>query len=451
MRILLITPPTLVEGKEYGEVFKSFMSEPIGLEMLAAMVAGENEVEILDLSCEPDLDLHEKLDHYKPDLVGVTCMGMRIVYNARKVLKAVKAYDNNIITMVGGIPVSLVPEEFNREYIDLLAIGEGEITFKELVQALNQRNGYKTIKGLAYRENGRLVFTPSRPLIENLDSLPLPRRDLIDKYMTFYRDRLFQLPNHSFYTSRGCPYRCGFCSVNKFYGRAIRYQSPERFIDELSASNAEVILLVDDNFLNNPERAEKIADMIKERGLERKYIGLSSRSNNIIKAESILKKWRGLTDELGVCIGLEGISDDWLKKLKKGSTVEMNNRAIDILHENDIHISGSFIVDPDCGTEHFDALARYVKEKDISLPFFYSFIPSPDDPLYKDRVCNTDWRYYDGWNIVVKPALPIEDYKKGLEKLWNLTKARALKLMMKVKSKFDNKEPVRAETKGHYF
>ena len=231
MKILFISPSREIKGKEIvtDELERMYGIEPLGFEMLGAMVLANHDVEIIDLTYESHL--REALQVFKPDIVGVTCQAMRMVYSAQDVCKKVKAYNPEILTIVGGMPVTFYPEEFNKKYIDVLVIGEGEITFKELVAAIEKKKEYKNIKGIGYRENGKLLFTSPRPLISDLNTLPLPARNLAEKYFDKYINAAIQVPIQIMYTSRGCPHNCIFCSVARFYGKKIRYQSPGRGID----------------------------------------------------------------------------------------------------------------------------------------------------------------------------------------------------------------------------
>lgn len=149
-------------------------SPPLNILTLAGAIT-EHTVDILDLNIDKSYGIKEmekKLVNY--DLVGITCMSpsFRIVLNICKLAKR-----NNIQIIVGGFHPTLDPSIIDRyDCINMIVRGEGEITFKELLDGKPK----KEILGLSYRENGKVYHNPDRPFITNLDELPFPRNNLVD-------------------------------------------------------------------------------------------------------------------------------------------------------------------------------------------------------------------------------------------------------------------------------
>ncbi len=256
MKILLIQPEC-----QSGVIgFRlAAMPEPLALELLAASVP-EHEVRILDMRIQRDLA--GTLKSFSPDMVAVTALTTE-VYAAMDVLRAVKAHSKEIFTLVGGYHVSLMPEDFFIPEADALSIGEGELSFRHVVEAVGRGRDLAGIPSIIYRDkSGQWVRAPESEEKIDMDRLPLPRRDLTAACRKDYFF-LFDQPDSSIVTGRGCPYRCNFCSVWEFYGGRTRQMSPLRVMEEIVVVTTDHITFVDDNFLMNYKRESSIADLIR--------------------------------------------------------------------------------------------------------------------------------------------------------------------------------------------
>ena len=206
MRILLVQP-NLSEGIGFR---LAASPEPLHLEMIAATVP-EHEVRILDMRL--DRDLEAVLAVFQPDMVSVTTLTPE-VYTAQDILQRVKSFSDEIFTVVGGHHATLLPEDFFLPQVDAVTIGEGEIMFPQLVRAVANRRSLEDVPNLVWQGPGGVFIANSRSDRRlDLGSLPLPRRDLTEEYRNEYFF-LFDQPDTSIATSRGCPFRCNFCSVH---------------------------------------------------------------------------------------------------------------------------------------------------------------------------------------------------------------------------------------------
>ena len=204
MKILLIEPPKPPSSIGGDDVF---LFEPLALEYLAAGVSYEHEVRILDLRL--DNGLQRALADFHPDIVGITAYTVHV--NVVRVLfEQIKAWDKNVLTVVGGHHATILPEDFLSPFIDLIVIGEGVFVFKEIVTRLNKGKPFDGIPGIAFAKGDGLVKTDSRAALD-LDAFPFPNRRPTAKYRKHYYSEWMK-PLASIRTSKGCPYRCKFCA-----------------------------------------------------------------------------------------------------------------------------------------------------------------------------------------------------------------------------------------------
>jgi len=403
MKILLVQPPLKSGTMELSELY---LDEPLALETIATTVY-QHDVKILDMRVDPSLE--QELSDFQPDVVATTSYTPE-VYRAIKVLEKAKEYNSNIFTVIGGHHATLMPQDFYKSSVDAIVIGEGEITFRELINAYESGMDLEKVNGLALPKNGKLIFTPPRELISNLNETPLPKRELTERY----RDKYFRLswrPLASLMTSRGCAFRCNFCSVWKHEHGKYRVRSPERVVAELLTMKEKYISIHDDDFLQAPKRAEKICDLIKEKGIQKKY-KILARADSVIRCAKIIPRWKEIGLEV-VTLGLESFRDEELKALNKCATVGQNETAIKILHDNGIVITAQFIVNPNYTKEDFDALAEYVIKMKFRDPLFSILTPLPATDLYsqtKDQLLTHNYEMFDLVHSILPTKLPRKEF-----------------------------------------
>jgi radical SAM superfamily enzyme YgiQ (UPF0313 family) len=412
MNILLVQP------RPRGALWLGNLTcfEPLGLETIAAPLQKEHKLKLVDFF--KFNELRSTLSSFKPDICAISCSFTMDVNITLKVAEFVKRSKISPFVVVGGHHASLYPSDFQKDFIDAVVIGEGEVTLAELVSCLERNDDLMTVTGLALNRDGQQFFSGPRSLIGNLDSLPLPARHLSKRFRKQYFCQ-FQRPIAIVETTRGCPYRCNFCSVHKFYGDKVRFKSPERVVQELASIKEEAIFFSDDNFLASISRAERIASLLRENKIKKQY-NIQARSDSIAKHPEIVRLWKevGLTS---VLIGFEKIDDEGLDCLNKRNTVESNEEALRILYSLGLGLAPSFIVDPDESHEGFAKLLQYVNKLQIKTPVFTVLTPFPGTDLFtqvKEKITTKNYDLFDCYHAVLPTRLPLADFYREFSKLY---------------------------------
>jgi len=411
LRVLLVQPEWQVKGIGFR---LAAMPEPLGLEMVAA-ASGDHEYRLLDMRL--DSDLTGALEEFCPDVVAVTALTPE-VYAAREVLQEVKRFNPEVFTVVGGHHASLIPRDFYFPCVDAIAIGEGELVFPHLLEQLVGKRKLSEVPNLIWRNGGEgFERNPHRVKELDMDKLHLPRWDLTSEYRNEYFF-LFDKPDTSVATGRGCPHRCNFCSVWVFYEGMTRQMSAERVVREVAAVTTEHITFVDDNFLMNYRRENAIADLIKSEGIKKRF-SMEARTDSIARHPELVEKWVDI-GLYAVLLGLEG-SDETLKNVNKKNTAKTNDEAIRILHDNGVIIWGAFIADPDWMEDDFKRLRDYVDDREITHTQFTVLTPLPGSDLWRaryDELLTHDYSCYDCLHAVVPTRLPREEFYRQFAKLY---------------------------------
>jgi len=412
MRILLVQPDYNPRAVGYRLLA---MPEPLALELVAAMVP-EQDVHILDLRVDPHFD--EAMMSFKPDLVAVTALTTE-VYVAQEILQKAKQHRPNVFTAVGGHHATLLPEDFQLPYVDAICLGEGEFVFGRLVETLETKRDLRGVPNLIWRDTDDQFVCNGRDVPKTGgESIPHPRRDLVAKNRDAY-SWLYERPDTSIATGRGCPYRCNFCSVWQFYHGTIRQMSVEYVLEEIQAVETGYVTFVDDNFLSNPRRESEIAERIKAEGLQL-HFGMECRTDSIVRHPELIEKWANIGLK-HVLLGLESASDEMLVSINKHNTVQTNNEAIHILQANGVMIWGAFIIEPNWTVEQFKALQEYVYDKKISHTQFTVLTPLPGTQLYHEKraeLLTNDYTCFDALHAVVPTRLPREQFYQHLASLY---------------------------------
>jgi radical SAM superfamily enzyme YgiQ (UPF0313 family) len=418
MRILLVQPKAQSGPVGYRLVA---MPEPLALEIVAATVP-DHEVALLDMRLEDDL--LGALGRFAPHVVAVTALTTE-VYAAQAVLSAAKAHSPEIFTVVGGHHATLIPGDFHLPYVDAICLGEGEFVFAKMIDALKDGRSLKHVPNVVWQDDdGRFVPNGRTTPATEMDTSPVPRRDLVEKYRPDYF-WMFRKPDSSVATGRGCPYRCNFCSVWEFYNGRSCQMGIDRVIEEIDAVTTRNMTFVDDNFMLNHRREAALAERIKADGIQRRY-SMEARTDSIARHPELIEQWVDVGLD-GVLVGLEGASDQMLKSVNKKNSARVNDEALRILKANGVLTWGAFIVHPDWTADDFKALRDYMTRMEVAFMQCTILTPLPGTRLYRERydeLLTHDYTCFDALHAVLPTRLPREEFYQHYAALYQQPDAR---------------------------
>jgi len=419
VKVLLIQPP---QGTDFG--FTNVLRvEPLGLECVgAALLEAGHDVDIVDMRLDGWSQLQSRCESQGPDAVGVACQFMTDVYPALHVGAFVRSLNPGVKIFTGGHHASLCPHDviFDQSPFDALVQGEGEATAVELLAAFEENKRLENVPGAVTPANVRTGAVP-RPLVPDLDSLPLPARHLTARYRGKYHQGS-KAPSACAETARGCPYDCNFCSVWIFFQRRCRMRSPETILRDFTSITEPNIFITDDiAFLHSPTY-ETLGRALKAERFYR-LITLETRCDLVVKHRDLFELWRSVGLD-SVFLGVEKVDDYELEAIRKRTNRETNTLAIRTLREIGIRPYAAFIIDPDWDESDFDRLEAYIEALELEQPSFTVLTPFPGTDYYraiKDRIVEDNYLMFDTVHAVLPTRLPIERFYERFARLYDRT------------------------------
>jgi len=384
--------------------FPRYVTDCIGILYLAAAVQDIAEGLVI-----PDNYYNDRLfesfrmllKKRRCDLVAISCMtgGFN---NAKRLAEIAKSHGSFVV--LGGFhPTALPDEVLKLECVDLVVLGEGEATFRELVQ----KGPSREVLGIAWKENGTIVFTGERPLIEDIDSIAFPLRGLRPLR---YGEKGSDYSIDTIYTSRGCPWACSFCANSRMH-QHWRSRSPENVVEEIALlhnfKKKKLLKIWDANFLTNIKRVETICDLMIERGLTNFKIMMETRVKDVVRAERILGKLRKIGLKT-VGLGIESPNPRTLELMNKGNAMGDVSRAISLMGQHEIDPEGYFIIGHHSETmKETMAYPEFAKALGLSLALFMVITPYPGTKIFDEyrhdgNVTSFNWDLYNNFSPVIK-------------------------------------------------
>jgi anaerobic magnesium-protoporphyrin IX monomethyl ester cyclase len=420
-RILFVTPPYTCWGVQTIGNWP-----PLQLAFLAgaALKAG-HEAKVFDAMNKKRSfeDIKAEIEDYRPDFVmsldylPVTgAISTATVPAALEALGVAKQVDPNIITLIGGPHPTFMYEEMLSDEdntADFIIRGEAEATLIDLMEAV-AAGKTDEVKGIAFLKDGEIVATPMRPHITDLDTLEVAWHLLDWEDYHYNVDPWGRMA--SVLTSRGCMMGCSFCSQRLFWRGDWRARKPESVVAEIrhlvEKYEVEFITLIDAYPTHDRERWIQILDLLIEAKLG-VHLLIETRVEDIIRDEDILPKYH----DAGIIhcyLGAETSTDDMLNSLNKGTTIDQNKQAIELLKAHDIMVEASFMIGfPNETWDTIKATTAEAIRLNPDIAVFPVITPMPFTPLWEemhDRIRVWDYAEYNLVTPIIEPyAMSLED------------------------------------------
>lgn len=368
MKLLLISPRSSGKRSPVG-----FKVPQVALQIIAALTPEDIKVSMVD---EHVSDIDFSKDY---DLVGISIM----TATAKRGYSIARKFKENGSTVVfGGIHASVMPEEAIN-YGDAVVIGEAEGSWTKLIEDFRQNSLKK-------------YYRDKEP---DLTKAPLPKRDSrIDR-------SVLGIKWPGFYTTKGCPYDCEFCSVSSVYGNKIRTLPIPRVIEDIENANSKVFLSLDDNVAANPKYAKRLFKEMVHLNIE--WGGQCTVT--IAKDDELLRLCRK-SGCRGLFVGLESVSTESVNKIHKTlKSIKDNEDAIKKIQDTGIIFHPSFVFGFDDDTRAvFDDTLEFLYRNRITTATFNILTPYPGTRLYhrlkqEGRLISEDWRHYNHYTVTFRP------------------------------------------------
>jgi radical SAM superfamily enzyme YgiQ (UPF0313 family) len=420
MKVCLISPPY----NSAAESVVGITSPPLGLAYIASMLRQNHEVKIIDsIILNYTLrDIEKELQTFNPDVVGIASVTPSI-YEAYKVAKIAKKVREDCIVVLGGPHATFMSRQTLEEckYIDIIVKGEGEETTKELIESIEKGAPLNKVRGITFREKNEIIDSEPRPFIKNIDDIPFPSRDLLPMHLYKFNGVKYT----TMLTSRGCPFKCSFCSSSRLFGGYWRGRSPENVLEEMKIIyeeyNIKNIEFIDDTFTLDQERAEKICDGIIKQGWDISW-GASSRVDTLSK--KLVEKMKKAGCWI-LFLGIESGSQKILDAIGKRITIEQAKEAVKIIKDAGIQVLGSFIIGFIQDTkETIKETIKFAKSLNLDYAEFSILTPYPGTPIYEyveknSLLLTKDWSKYTATEPIIKiDGIPEKQLKRFFKKAY---------------------------------
>lgn len=361
-------------------------------------------------------EFRQVLAEFQPAVVGISALSIQFGA-AAKMAEIVKGWRADCPVVFGGHHATYLPEDSLAKgaHFDVVVLGEGEQTFLELCQAYAApgQADLAAIPGLAWRQGTAVAFSGQRALIENLDALPFPRRDLIF-FPETYQPVLFA----SLIYGRGCPWRCRFCSSKRFWSRRTRMRSPQNCLAEIShlkeRYGLDNFMFWDDAFTVNRATVLDFCAKTAESALD--FTFSTATRCDLVDEELVGALARAGCVRLN--LGVESGSPRVVKMINKDLDFEVLRRAVALIRRKRIALSVFFMAGfPGETREDLAQTFALIKELKADMTSFNIFDPMPGSELYQE--CQTrgllpadpDWRNFPLWpDAHYADAIPPDEF-----------------------------------------
>jgi radical SAM superfamily enzyme YgiQ (UPF0313 family) len=433
MRILLVKPKPRLQT--ITKLQPIVLMEPLELGYVAAAVPPGHEVRVLDqrLSRWPERQFVRTLRAYQPDLVGLSGYTHEAT-KVKQLAKTTRSLRPQARIVVGGHHATVLPQDYNLDCFDAIVRGEGCAPFRAVVEAAANGSNFRGIEHVLVPGAGFDAAAVERmPQYPDLATLPRPRRDLWDPrpYQCIWPVEVHP-PGKSIFpevalvrTSFGCLMDCSFCMVPALSGRHHLTRPPEAVADELATLKQAHVYFCDDETFLNERHARRLAEVIRERGLKKRFFAWA-RSTSVNRHPELFRLWRAVGLD-AVFLGFEAIRDADLARIAKHATVADNEQAHATLRALGIAVHAGFMVNAAFTREDFARLQQYAERMPPAQITCTVYTPSPgSEAWYAERtkyVCHP-FDLHDCMHPLTPTTLPLREFYRAFAKLSAIGSAR---------------------------
>jgi len=379
----------------------------LGLGYIAAYLKEHNhDVKILDVVAEGAGNIEKRgnfvrtglkegqikkhIQGFKPDLVGITTMFTSYAQDSHDVARLVKEVDKNILVVFGGVHATACPEMvMSDKNVDVIVKGEGERTIVELVESLTNKLPLQQIAGTVVRVDEKLVNNEDRPFIEDLDTLPLPAREIFPMDVYLRGAKLvysMRQPVMDMITSRGCPCNCSYCGIHAVWKHSWRGRSATNVVDEIEylmqQYGAREFRFIDDSVSADRARMHEICDEIMRRKLDIRWTTPNGIAIWTLDEPLLKEMYRSGCYRL--TFGIESGNEPTQRFIGKIMKFDQTNRIIRAANRLGMWTLATFIIGfPYETKDQIMETIEFSKKLDIDIAFYNVLMPFPATRVYE--------------------------------------------------------------------
>lgn len=395
-RVLLLRPPRVKQAISTARIM---YAEPVGLEIVYALLSPAHQVEIVDLMA-PGEDLQQNLRRFQPEVVGLTtlCIDVEAVL---ALSQEIKAWRPETVVLIGGTQTYFAPEAFFAATVDHVFRYTDAENLLALMHHLDDGDALPQIDGVHSRQHD---FVSSKKHGRNI--FMQPDRSSTARYRHLYNYFGYQ-PAALMQSSQGCSAHCRFCLRWRIEGPSEQDLPVDQVADELQAIKEPTVMFYDNDLIHDGDRLNALCDAIEQRGIQKNYICYASVAALLHNRDAVARFAKlGLRAAL---VGYESFRDDELSAYNKPSPAADNKRAAQLLKELGVACWASFILHPDWDAHDFVQLRQGLKALRPETTTLIPLTPFPGLPLYKqyrDRllVKKENYRAWDFGRVLIRPS-----------------------------------------------
>ena len=359
---------------------------PFELLKIATILKNDgNDVIFLDAQAEqrPFEDVAEMTSDFDVLIISTSTMSFR---EDADTLLELKRINQKLRTVIFGSHPTFMPQySLAHEGVDIIVRHEPEFIIRDLIRCLRGGDDdWKSVEGIGFKENGKVVLNPEYPFIENLDELLFPDVTMLPKNIDYFNPIVKRMPYITTTTSKGCPGRCTFCTAPYFDGMKVRFQSADYVVREIEyflEHGFREVYFRDDTFFVKKKRDVQICEDIIKKDLDVTWLA-NARVNMIDKEMMEIAKAAGCHT---IKFGIESGAQKILNKMRKGYRIEQAYKVFEWVHEVGINTHAHVMIgNPGDTVETVNRTIEFVKELNPTTATFGICTPYPGTPLFDE-------------------------------------------------------------------